>query len=195
MLASIRAIRRRLALAAASGLVVLVSACSTSGSTAGGTNGYISGDGTVTTIEPSQRAAAPDLSGPSLDGQPLDLSDYRGKVVVVNVWGAWCAECRAEQDAVVGAAKALKQTQFLGIDASDGAKAADRAFLRSYDVPFPSIYDPDGKALLAFHGTVGPNAIPSTLVLDTQGRVAARVLGQTTQSTLEGLVRDVAKES
>ncbi len=82
---------------------------------------------------------------------------------------------------------------FLGIDSRDPSKDAARAFVRQFDVPYPSIFDPDGRNLLAFRGTLPPNAIPSTLVIDRGGKVAASILGEvTTVSTLVGLVDDVA---
>jgi len=79
---------------------------------------------------------------------------------------------------------------FVGIDSRDPSKAAARAFVRRFDVPYPSIYDQGGKTLLAFRGTLSPNSVPSTVVLDPQGRVASSVLGAITRSTLDDLVQE-----
>ena len=84
--------------------------------------------------------------------------------------------------------------EFVGINSRDLDRAAAQAFQRRFEVPYPSIYDQQGKTLLAFRGTLSPNAIPSTVVIDDQGRVAASVIGETTRSTLVGLVEDVQAE-
>jgi len=81
--------------------------------------------------------------------------------------------------------------EFLGINSRDLDRAAAQAFQRRFEVPYPSIYDQQGKTLLAFRGTLSPNAIPSTVVIDAEGRVAASVIGEVSRSTLVGLVEDV----
>jgi thiol-disulfide isomerase/thioredoxin len=123
----------------------------------------------------------------------VSLSDYAGQTVVVNVWGSWCAPCRAEAPDLVDAAAELasEDVAFLGINSRDLNEAAARAFVRRFDVPYPSIYDQGGQTLLAFRGTLTANSIPSTVVIDAEGRVAARVLGEVSKSTLVGLVEDV----
>lgn len=159
-----------------------------------GDQGFVAGNGIIKTLPAAQRKAPSDVSGESLDGKPLALSDFRGKVVVLNVWGSWCGPCRAEAPMLSAAARDLsrKGVQFLGINSRNPERAAPRAFVRRYDVPYPSIYDPDGRTLLAFQGTLPPNAIPSTVVIDRQGRVAASVLGEITRTTLYDLVDEVA---
>ena len=83
---------------------------------------------------------------------------------------------------------------FVGINTKDSSPDQGLAFERRYDVPYPSFFDPSGRTLLAFHGTLNPSAIPSTVVLDEQGRVAASILGELpSQQTLVDLVRDVQK--
>ena len=81
-----------------------------------------------------------------------------------------------------------KGVAFLGIDSRDPSEAAARAFVRRFDVPYPSIYDQQGRTLLAFRGTLTPNSVPSTVVIDKEGRVAASVLGEITRTTLYDLV-------
>jgi thiol-disulfide isomerase/thioredoxin len=136
------------------------------------------------------------VTGPTLDGRHESLAAHRGKVVVVNVWGAWCPPCRAEASTLVAAARALapKGVVFLGIDSRDSSADQGRAFVRRYGVPYPSIFDPSGRTLLAFHGTLTPSSIPSTVVIDRRGRVAASILGQvTSRQTLIDLVQDAAR--
>jgi len=186
--------RRTTALVAAALLVgSALAGCSTQvgGS---GDQGFVAGNGIIKTLPAAQRKAPSSVSGESLDGKPLALSDFRGKVVVLNVWGSWCGPCRAEAPMLSDAARDLsrKGVQFLGINSRNPERAAPRAFVRRYDVPYPSIYDPDGRTLLAFQGTLPPNAIPSTVVIDRQGRVAASVLGEITRTTLYDLVDEVS---
>ena len=115
---------------------------------------------------------------------------------MLNVWGSWCAPCREEARTLGGAARDLAKddVQFVGVNTKDSSPEQGQAFERRYDVPYPSFYDPAGRTLLAFHGTLIPSAIPSTVVLDAKGRVAASILGQVpSQQTLVDLVRDVQK--
>ncbi len=120
-----------------------------------------------------------------------------GKVVVVNVWGSWCPPCRAEAPMLAAAARDLSgdDVVFLGINSRDPEKAGPQAFVRRFEVPYDSIYDPDGRTLLAFRGTLPANAIPSTVVIDRQGRVAASVIGSVTRTTLYDLVEDAGAET
>jgi thiol-disulfide isomerase/thioredoxin len=159
----------------------------------GGAEGFVAGSGTVTVLEEAKRVPAPELSGRSLSGRPLALDDFAGSTVVLNVWGSWCAPCREEAPALIKAAKQLddRDVRFLGVSVREPGVASAKAFVRNFGVPYPSIYDSDGSQLLGFRDTLPPDAIPSTLVIDSQGRVAARVLGPVDQSTLVGLVNDV----
>jgi thiol-disulfide isomerase/thioredoxin len=178
-------------------LVVLLlgaatSACASGAST--GDKGYVAEDGIVTRLPVSERKVPGSVSGTTLDGKALSLKQYAGKVVVLNVWGSWCAPCRREARALAGAARQLGTTdvQFVGVNTKDSSPDQGLAFDRRYDVPYPSFYDPAGRTLLAFKGTLNPSAIPSTVVLDAKGRVAASILGALpSQRTLVDLVKDV----
>jgi thiol-disulfide isomerase/thioredoxin len=158
-----------------------------------GDAGFISGRGVITKLAVADREKPGEVSGETIDGDPVSLSDYAGQTVVLNVWGSWCAPCRAEAPDLVDAAAELasEDVAFLGINSRDLNEAAARAFVRRFDVPYPSIYDQGGQTLLAFRGTLTANSIPSTVVIDAEGRVAARVLGEVSKSTLVGLVEDV----
>lgn len=145
---------------------------------------------------PRQRTPAPPLRGRTLDGEKLSLASYRGKAVVVNVWGSWCAPCRAEAPDLRRAATETRSrgVRFLGIDTRDNDAAA-RAFVREFDIPYPSLVDDDGSLLLSLRDTVPAQAIPSTMVVDRRGRIAARVVGRVTYPTLTGLIDDLLAET
>ena len=162
-----------------------------------GNKGYVSGDGSLTLVARPERTDPIDLSGEDLDGKTIDLADYRGKPVVIPVWGAWCGPCNAEAPDLVDAAEELgDDAVFVGINNRDPGTGQARSFVKEYGIPYPSFYSPDGKALLAFSGTLLPSSTPATVVLDAQGRVAASVRGTIPSTqTLVDVVRDVAKES
>ncbi len=174
-------------------LVASVASCATSGASSTGAKGYITGDGSVTMIAPADRKPAPTLAGAALGGGTIDTGDYHGKVIVLNVWGSWCGPCRGEALDLVEAADRLPGAQFVGIDTrQNGESSAEaKAFVRTFDVPYPSLVDQDSALLLKFYGIINPTSIPSTIVIDAQGRIAALVSGPTTASTLVGLVHEL----
>jgi thiol-disulfide isomerase/thioredoxin len=120
----------------------------------------------------------------------------RGKVVVLNVWGSWCAPCVAEtpdlQKAWAAYSASGKPVQFMGINYRDPSPQTALAFLRANKVTYPSLADDGGRTILALRGKAANT--PTTLVLDTRGRLAARVAGQVSRATLDGLVTDVLGE-
>lgn len=156
-----------------------------------------SGKGPGLTLYPAgARPVAPDIRGETLAGGQLAVADLRNRVVVVNVWGSWCNPCRAETPDLVRVAAATKAqgVQFVGIDTRDNLDAA-RAFVRAFKVPYPSIIDRDGQVLLNFNGLIPAYAVPSTVVIDPAGKIAARMIGRIGYSTLQGVVHDVLAES
>ncbi len=175
--------------------VMVLTGCTSLGGT--GEKGFVSGDGQLTVRTASERDRPIELAGEGLDGEALDVADYRGTPVVIVVWGAWCPPCVAEAPEVVAAAEELgDDAQFLGIDLRDPDPAQARAFVRNFEVPYPSIYSPDGKAMLAFDEVLAPNSIPSFVVLDGDGRVAATILGRLPSvQTLVEVTRDIAGKS
>jgi thiol-disulfide isomerase/thioredoxin len=174
--------------------VSLLTGCSGgSGSGSGGTgSGYVAGDGTVTVVKAKDRRQPVTLSGKTVDGTPLDVTSYRGHPVVVNVWGSWCGPCRKEAPALQAAHVQLTGSGvvFLGIDTRDDDPAQAKAFESAFRITYPSIVDEGGTVLLGLRGVVAPSAVPTTLVIDEQGRVAARVSGPVDTTTLVGLVHD-----
>jgi thiol-disulfide isomerase/thioredoxin len=176
------------------GVVGILTGCSGGSSGVAGQN-YISGDGTVSTLAVGDRRDPVKLAGTELDGGSLDVADFRGQVVVVNVWASWCPPCIAEAKDLEEVHRATEGdgVQFVGIN-TDTDLAAARAHEKRFGVTYPSIDSDGGRLLLALRGTLQPSAKPSTLVLDRNGRVAARVLGKVDASTLTGLITDALRE-
>jgi thiol-disulfide isomerase/thioredoxin len=189
---------------AAAGLILILAACSSDAGSvaaqakAGDGKGYVAGDGSVQQVAAADRSTVVTLSGTTVDGAPWSTAaDAKGKVVVVNVWGSWCGPCVDEtphlQQVWSSLSAAGKPVQFVGIDIKESpANAA--AFLKANGITYPSLSDSasGGQPMLALQGRA--SATPTTLVLDRQGRIAARVLGATTASTLNGLIDDVVAE-
>lgn len=188
-MAGSRAIRRA---AAGASALVLVAGCgglSTPRTVDGATDAGINKVG-ASIYAASHRASAPALSGRTLAGGVLDLASLRGHVVVLNVWASWCGPCKAESPALVAVehAVAASGVDFVGIDESDDASAA-RAFLRSVGSDYPNLADVDGRLLARL--TMLPPGLPSSLVLDGKGRIAARVVGPTTTAQMTAILRQV----
>ena len=164
----------------------------------GSNKGFIAGDGSVTEIALVDRGEAIEFSGVTETGETVTSADTQGEVLVVNFWYASCAPCRAEAADLqrINAQFENKGARFLGVNVRDQAPNAV-AFNETYSVTYPSVLDVDAGAMqLAFSGSIPPNAVPTTLVLDAEGRVAARILGQVTSpSILETLIRDTIAES
>ena len=156
--------------------------------------GYPTVPRNLTRIPPDQRQELPIVSGPTLDSnQTISTRDYRGKVVVINVWGSWCPPCRKEAPDLQAASVETKNVaQFVGITSKVYDPAPAEAFVRSFKITYPSIYDPTGKVLLAFAGELPPSAIPSTMIIDREGRLAVRVLSEVSKITLVDMINDVA---
>ena len=159
-----------------------------------GSNGYQGGDDALHWVDPADRDSVEGVSGTLLDGRPFDPSDWRGHVVVVNFWGSWCAECREETRALeqVHRDTAGDGVEFLGINVREDRPQA-LSYNRDHHVTYPSLYDPSSLLGLRFHG-MPPNATPTTLVLDRQGRIAARHSGTILYTQLRSLVDRVENE-
>lgn len=179
--------------------VVVATACSdgqVQRSDSAGETRYVEGSGVVTIVPPDERQPAPDFSGPLLSGDgQFDLAQARGNVVVLNVWASWCPPCRSEAPALqaVSVELADQNVQFIGVNVRDNRTDA-RAFEQQFGLTYPSVMDTTGALLLAFRDTLPPSAIPSTLVIDREGRLAARVLDEVTETSLGDLVADIATE-
>jgi len=175
------------------GALLLTGCGSGSGdSSAGEGSGFVGGDGSIVIIDPAQRSPAPELIGSTLEGEAFELSDFRGDIVVLNIWASWCAPCRAEAPELQEVWEEAQDggVQFVGLNTRDSNTAA-RGFVETMGLTFPSVEDGDGRLQLLFSDTLPPQAIPSTLVIDRDGRVAARALGKVSAGTLRGLIDEV----
>jgi peroxiredoxin len=188
---------RRAVLTLVSGL--LLAGCSTGADAVDVNNGgefrFVAGTPSGEVIPENERAAAPGFSGTLLDGKRFDSSSLAGQVAVLNFWGSWCAPCRVEtpEFSEVSVDLADDGVQFLGIDVKETDKQFALAFVHRFDIAFPSLYDPRGEVALAFRNYPA-NAIPSTIVLDRQGRVAAVYTGAVAQDDLRRVLDRVRKE-
>jgi thiol-disulfide isomerase/thioredoxin len=188
------AVRIALALVATMMLVSCTRTGADEQSQSAGQVGYPTVPRNLTRIPPDQRQELPTVSGPALgSNQMISTRDYRGKVVVINVWGSWCPPCRKEApDLQAASVETTGVAQFVGITSKDYDPAPAEAFVRSFKITYPSIYDPTGKVLLAFAGELPPSAIPSTMIIDREGRLAVRVLSEVSKITLVDMINDVA---
>ena len=173
--------------------IILVLAASVSACGGGGSStaeeSFIEGSGAVTFIENSNRSAAPELSGMTLSGKEFIFNP--GQVAVVNVWASWCSPCRAEIPTLIELSRQYPQVQFMGILTRDNPATAE-AFARRFAMPYPTFID--DSLLIGFKGTLPANAIPSTVLLDKNGNVAARISGEVTLTSLSKLIRKLEAE-
>ncbi|SDI97963.1 Thiol-disulfide isomerase or thioredoxin [Arthrobacter subterraneus] len=158
--------------------------------TAGSTN-YVAGDGSIAEYAPESRGEPLTVQGTLFDGTRAGSQEWAGQVVVLNVWYAACAPCRAESPTLAALHEDFAQqgVQFYGINIRDESATAD-AFERNFDISYPSFEDRDGRILLSLTEYVPPQAVPTTLVLDREGRVAARVLGIADENVLRTLITE-----
>ncbi len=168
--------------------LLLLTGCSNGGASQA-EESFISGDGAVTFIKKSDRIAAPKISGMTLLG--TDYNFNGGKVAVVNVWASWCSPCRAEEPALSALAKKYTDVEFIGILTRDNPVNAE-AFARKRGIPYPTLID--DSILVGFRKSLPANAIPSTVVLDKDGDVAARISGAVTVASLTDLIEKVSAE-
>ena len=173
-------------------VIVILTAALTSCSGGGSSNteeSYVSGDGSVTFINPSDRINAPAMAGMTLTG--TNYAYTIGQVTVVNVWASWCSPCRSEIPTLIDLSKKYTQVTFLGILTRDMPPAAE-AFARRFAIPYPTLID--DSILLGFRDSLPANAIPSTAVIDKNGKVAGRILGEVTVASLSKLIERVSSE-
>lgn len=147
---------------------------------------------------PADRGRPGPLAGPDLmdTDRTISLDDFAGQVVVINVWGQWCAPCRTEISQLQQVYEATRDqgVAFLGIDVRDNNIDAPRDFVVDRGVTFPSIYDPAMRTMIAFGGRYPTTVIPSTVVLDRQHRVAAVFLRELLAEDLQPVVKRLAAE-
>lgn len=183
------------------GTLVLVAACGGGGRDRT-TDGYVGADGTrsnlVTLVPAAERKPAPELEGEGLDGRPLSTADFAGKTLVINLWGPWCPPCRAEAPALkeVSEGYGSKDVQFIGMLTRTPDNSSAIAFNRKKGISYPSFADEGGSLELEFVKSLPTQAIPTTWVIDSKGRVAARIMDPKLRaSTLAGVIDDVQKST
>ncbi len=194
---------RALPLATAVALALTLGACTGSGDELaaqyreGTGQNYISGDGALTILAPDSRATPVEFSGATDLGDTFSSADYAGQVMVVNFWYAGCPPCRLEAADLEAVYQEFKDqgVVFVGVNIMDQAPTA-LTFAKEFGVTYPSVLDAnDGAVRLAFSGQIAPNAVPTTLVLDKDARVAGRISGLLSDpDVLIGMIESVLEE-
>ena len=176
---------------------LFISACATPNASIqnSGDAGFISGDGTATFLQVEQRNSAPELTALDFEGKAIDLNDYKNKVIVLNVWGSWCGPCRKEASELQELYIKNKDSgvEFIGINIRDSKVSAEK-FITNFGITYPNILDRDGVKLLGFKDTLPANAIPSTVLVDKNGKVAARQLGPIDRALVQGFISSLVDE-
>ncbi len=183
------------------GAVLVLSGCSANDSlaqqaNAGDNKNYVAGDGSVTEFAADKRGEPVKFVGTLYGGKKVDSSSFVGSVTVLNFWFAACAPCRVEAPDLEALNQELgpKGANFYGVNVRD-AEGTALPFIRTFNLTYPSFEDKDGAVLLSVSATVPPAAVPTTLVLDKQGRVASRILGLAEKSTLDALIKTALNEA
>lgn len=186
--------RRLIAVGVGMTMLLSLGACAANAGDTAGQN-YVSGDGTVTEFGVRDRGEPIDFVGTTDLGVTASSEDYRGTVVVVNFWYASCPPCRAEAPDLqaLNDEFANDEVQFLGVNLRDGADTS-LTFAKKFGISYPSIVDTDGQVALAFTGIASPAAVPTTVVLDRDGRPASRIVGLLDKSTLRALIQTALDE-
>ena len=169
-------------------MALVLSSCGGGGSSIA-QESFVSGNGSISYIKPSDRIAAPALSGMTLSGKNYTYNV--GQVAVVNVWASWCAPCRAEAPTLAALSEKYTDVAFMGILTRDNPVNAE-AFARRFALPYPTLID--DSVLIGFRKSLPANAIPSTVLIDKRGNVAARISGEVTYSSLSELIEKVNAE-
>ena len=192
--------RKLLAALAISALVLSTSACANDSLAdqfrSGNNKNYIAGDGTVTEFALGSRPKAASWSGITESGEALSSTQLEGVITVMNFWYAGCAPCRVEMPELIQLQPEFlsEGVQFIGVNVRDSAETS-LAFARRIEMNFPSVMDAKtGSVVLGFTGVVTPQAVPTTLVIDAEGNVSARVLGRIDKGILTTLVKTVIEE-
>jgi thiol-disulfide isomerase/thioredoxin len=167
--------------------ILLLTSCSTGGLSSNNEKAYVSGNGSAILIKESMRKQAPDLSGAKLGGGKFKYEV--GEVTVVNVWASWCSPCRAEAPTLQEFASKNPEIQFIGILTRDNLSSAI-SFVNRFKLTYPTLID--DAVIASFRGSLPANAIPTTLIIDGKGRVAARISGQVTVSVMRDLLEKIS---
>ena len=169
-------------------LALSLTACGGGGSSSS-EDSFVSGDGSTTFIKVGDRKIAPTITGITLSGKQYTYA--KNSVAVVNVWASWCSPCRAEIPTLIELSRQYPEVQFMGILTRDNPVNAE-AFARRLAMPYPTFID--DSLLIGFKATLPANAIPTTVLIDKSGNVAARISGEVTLTSLSKLIRNLEAE-
>ncbi|HEY4898272.1 MAG TPA: TlpA disulfide reductase family protein [Candidatus Nanopelagicaceae bacterium] len=172
------------------GSLFLLTGCSTGGLSPSNQNAFVSGDGVAVFVKSQDRKLAPTLAGATLENGNLTLPT--GKITVLNIWASWCAPCRAEAPLLSDFALKYQALgiQFAGILTRDNVSSA-LEFAKRFKLNYPTFID--DSVLASFRNSLVPNAIPTTLIIDSHGYVAARISGEVSVALLSELIDKVQK--
>ncbi len=170
--------------------VMLLTSCSGGGISAQSENSFVSGTGTSVYIKINDRKEAPEISGELLMGGSKTLAS--GQIKVINVWASWCAPCRAEAPLLQEFSVQYPEVQFAGILTRDNLSSAI-SFYENFKITYPTFID--DSLLIGFKGSLIPNAIPTTIIIDKNNKVAVRISGEVTVAGLRDLLDKVLAES
>jgi len=165
---------------------LLLTSCAGGGVSSQNENSFISGSGVATFVKKADRKIAPILSGETLTSGKMTLN--RNQVTVINVWASWCAPCRAEAPVLQEFSVNYPDVQFAGILTRDNLSSA-KAFYENFNLTYPTFID--DSLLLGFGGSLIPNAIPTSLILDREGKIAVRISGEVTVAGLKKMLDKV----
>jgi len=167
---------------------LILTSCS-AGGTSINENSYVAGDGVVTEIKSGNRKLGPIINGRSITGSNVSMKP--GRVTLVKVWASWCSPCRAEAPVLEDLSKEFPTVQFVGLLTRDSIESA-QAFKKRFAITYPTISD--DQILLGFRQSLAVAAIPTTFLIDKEGKVAARISGEITYSSIKKLLEELVNE-
>jgi len=183
----------------AAGATVLLAGCSTGDDAVDVNNGgefrFVADTPSGEVIPDGERASAPEFSGTLLGGGEFSSTELSGDIAVLNFWGSWCAPCRVETPEFQEVYADVRDdgVEFLGLNVKETSEQFALAFIDRFGIEFPSLFDPRGEVALAFRDYPA-NFIPSTIVLDRDGRVAAVYTGEISQDDLRRVLDRLLEE-
>lgn len=170
-------------------LLLLLPALAACNSAIEGTQ-YEGGDANYVLWDEADRSAPVDAVGTTFSGEEIELAELRGQVVLINTWYAACPPCRAEAADLNAIAEDYEgDIVVIGVNTRDNRATAE-AFERSFDTPYQSIEGKNGSFIAGLEGAVPLQAVPTTLILDAEGRPAARFIGQIDPQIVRGMIDD-----
>ncbi len=169
---------------------IMLTGCAGGGLSSSNENSYVAGSGAAVFIKQSERRDAPKFSGKTLTTGDVTLNS--NQVTVINVWASWCAPCRAEAPLLQEFSIQYPQVQFAGVLTRDNISSA-KAFYENFNLTYPTFID--DSILIGFKGSLIPNAIPTTLIIDKQGKVAVRISGEVTVAILKKMLEKVITDA